>query len=142
VLEQKQPDLRLEAGDVVFVPKANMNVYVGGEVGTPGLVSMQGRTTVAAAIIRAGGFRETARSDSVILLRQGPDGKPQATKLNVSAVLERGGADLDLRPYDVVFVPKSTIAKVDRFIEQYVRQLLPISMNAGFSYVVGGGFFR
>jgi hypothetical protein len=54
-------------------------------------------------------------------------------------MLSNGTGDVVLQPFDVVFVPKSTIAKMDQFVDQYMRQLLPISVNFGFSYIVGGG---
>jgi hypothetical protein len=43
-----------------------------------------------------------------------------------------------LKPFDIVFVPESGIAKVNKAIDQYVRQLLPIDLSAGFSYIMGG----
>ncbi len=139
VLKQAEPDIRLQPGDVVFVPKSTVNVYVGGEVAIPGLVPVIGRATVATALIRAGGLRISAKSSDVVLIRQDMAGKPVVTRLNAHAIFERGAADMELQPYDVVFVPKSMIAKADLFIDHYIRQLLPISMNAGFSYITGGG---
>lgn len=143
ILTQGKPDFTLRPGDVVFVPKSFVNVYVAGEVASPGLLPVTGRLTVAAAIVRAGGLQKTANGKQVVLLRQGSDGKAQVSKVNVDAVLARGGDDLALQAYDVVFVPKTAIAEVDKFIDQHIRQLIPISLSAGFSYLLGGtGIFR
>jgi protein involved in polysaccharide export with SLBB domain len=116
---------------------ANNKVYVGGEVGQPGLLPITGRFTALTAILQAGGFKGTARTDSVVLLRE-QDGKPQVAKLNLRQVLEAGAPDVVLQPFDVVFVPLSRIAKVDKFVDQYMRQLIPITLNAGFNYLLGG----
>ena len=42
-----------------------------------------------------------------------------------------------LQPFDVVFVPTSPIARVDRFVDQYIRQVLPAQPS--FLYQIGGG---
>ena len=42
-----------------------------------------------------------------------------------------------LRRGDVIFVPRSGIAKVDLFMQQYLRDALPVS----FSYALGAGAY-
>jgi protein involved in polysaccharide export with SLBB domain len=116
---------------------SNLRVYVGGEVGTPGPVSLKGDITALEAILQVGGFRPTARMDSVILLRNDGKDRPMAQKLNFKELLSKGGSDIALQPFDVLYVPVSRIAKVDRFVDQYIRQLIPISMTGGFTYVLG-----
>jgi polysaccharide export outer membrane protein len=54
----------------------------------------------------------------------------------IGAVTRPGMAGNDavpLRRYDVVYVPRSTIAEVGLFVQQYFRDALPI----GFSYTFG-----
>ena len=113
-------------------------VYVGGEVANPGAIELSGDLTALAVVIRAGGFKTTASTDSVILLRNDGKGNPIVAKLDLKAVVNDGELDVVLQPYDVVFVPMSGIAKVDKFVDQYMRQLLPISLNAGFTYLLSG----
>ncbi|MBI2527811.1 MAG: polysaccharide biosynthesis/export family protein [Candidatus Rokubacteria bacterium] len=139
VLRRGQPDVLLQPGDVVFVPRATLHVYVGGEVTQPGLVTLQGRLSLAAAVIKAGGMKPTAALKTVVLMRDAGGGKPSVQTVDLAAILADGLADVPLEPFDVVYVPQSTIAKVNQFFDQYVRQLLPISLNAGFSYVMGSG---
>jgi protein involved in polysaccharide export with SLBB domain len=115
----------------------NQKVYVGGEVGAPGFLPLAGRVTALGAVLQAGGFRGTARTDSVILLRN-QGGKPEVVRLDLKAVYERGSPDVALQPFDVVFVPMSKIAKVDKFVDQYIRQLIPVGTNLGFTYLLGG----
>lgn len=117
---------------------SNLRVYVGGEVGQPGPVSLRGDVTALEAILQVGGFRSTARMDSVILLRNDGKDRPLAQKLNFKELLSKGGTDIALQPFDVLYVPVSRIAKVDRFMDQYVKQLLPISLTGGFTYLLGG----
>jgi protein involved in polysaccharide export with SLBB domain len=115
----------------------NQKIYVGGEVGAPGFQPISGRATALTAVLQAGGFRGTARPESVILLRN-QGGKPEVVRMDLKAVLERGAPDVALQPFDVVYVPMSKIAKVDKFVDQYIRQLIPVGTNLGFTYLLGG----
>jgi polysaccharide biosynthesis/export protein len=137
VLSNGEPDFPLQPGDVIYVPKSDIRVYVGGEVTKPGTEPLDGRITALAAVMSAGGFTNSASPHNAILLRDSSDHKPQVFRLHLDEVM-KGGADTVLHPYDVVFVPKSPIAKLDRAIEQYVRAVLPITLTGGFSYLAGG----
>ena len=110
-------------------------VFVGGEVGQPGMLPLGGDMTILTAIMQAGGFKRTARTDSVILLRN-TGGKAVAERLNMKTLMT-GVTDQRIQPFDVIYVPMSRIAKVDQFVDQYMRQLLPITVSAGFSYLLG-----
>jgi len=121
---------------VIVRRAAALRVFVAGEVGQPGVVALSGELTALSAVAQAGGFRPTARTDSVVLLRDVHADKPLAMRLNLKIVDLKDGATA-LQPRDVLYVPPSRIAKVDRFVDQYARQLIPISLTAGFSYVFG-----
>jgi len=45
-----------------------------------------------------------------------------------------GAQDIVLAPYDVVLVPRSGIANMGLWVDQWVRRILPISL--GFSYTI------
>jgi len=122
---------------VVVRTFANLKIYVGGEVGQPALLPLNGELTALSAILQAGGFRDSASRSSVILLRRGPDNKPITMKLNLLDVIEEGNVDAPLQPFDVVYVPKKFISKANLFIQQYIRDLLPIATSANFTYILG-----
>jgi len=115
---------------------ANLKVYVGGEVGQPGTIPLVGELTAAGAIFQAGGLKTSARADSVVLLRN-DGGQPTASRVNLRQILSDGRGDVKLQPFDVVYVPPSRITSVDRFVDQYIRQLIPLSLSAGFTYLLG-----
>jgi polysaccharide export outer membrane protein len=118
---------------------ANQSVYIGGEVGQPALLPLTGQMTALQAVVRAGGFRDSAKMESVILLRKGADGAAVATRLNLKDALNKGRPDVSLEPFDVVYVPKKFIAKADQFVKEYIRDLLPLSTNANFTYILPRG---
>ncbi len=112
---------------------AGQRVYVGGEVKQPGLVELTGRVTPLQAILKAGGFLDTARVGQVLLIRRGGDNRHAGRALDLRQTL-RADATAEvvmLQPEDVVYVPKTRIAKVNQFVDQYIRRLLPLPGSFG-----------
>ncbi len=116
---------------------AGLKVYVGGEVNVPGVIPLSGHLTALQAIFHAGGFKNTAELQSIIILRNQEMQKPLFITLNLKEDLADHVQqnDMLLKPYDIVFVPKTTIAKLNQFVDQYIEKLIPISKTFGFSYV-------
>ncbi len=110
-------------------------VYVAGEVAKPGLLPLRGPLTLFQAVGEAGGFLSTARRQQVVLIRTGADGRRSGRSVDLRPVEsgERPDLDVPLAPLDVIFVPRTRIASVDLFVEQYVRQLLPVNPGLGFN---------
>lgn len=119
---------------------AARRIYVGGEVNTPALLRVPGDITLLQAIFEAGGLRRTAKAESVVVLRYQGTTQPEFIKVDLKSALEKGvpGSDIALQASDIVFVPKTRIAKMDDFVDQYFRQLVPIPLTLGISYVWGG----
>ena len=115
------------------------NVYVGGEVENPGLVPLHDGMTALMAIIRAGDFVDTAQRTKVVVLRDSGVGGPSVLTLNAKRILNEGARDLTLQPFDVVFVPKSKIARVNLAVEQYIKRVIPLNLVASgsFTYIDG-----
>jgi polysaccharide biosynthesis/export protein len=91
---------------------------VGGQVGKPGKYDLRGDTTVVQALQIAGGMEESAKHSEVYLFRRVSNDWVETTKLNVKKMMSNGSLaeDLHLRPGDMVFVPKNTFSKIQRFI--------------------------
>jgi polysaccharide biosynthesis/export protein len=127
---------------VVVTSFVNQNIYVGGEVLQPRLIALNGRLSAAAAVFYAGGLKNTAKTKEIIILRNSGKNSAQLTRLNLEEVLTKGAPDIELQPFDVVFVPKTRIAKLDQFVDQYIKLLQPVALNLGFSYLLGGQTFQ
>jgi protein involved in polysaccharide export with SLBB domain len=112
-------------------------VYVDGEVVRPGMLPLTGPVTVHQAIAAAGGFRETARLSDVIIIRQ-VQGKAVPLKVDMEQVLknEDPAQDVLLAPSDIVYVPRSAIAEVNKFVDLYIRRNLPVGVGAGLGWTV------
>lgn len=115
-----------------------LKVFVGGEVNAPGVLDMPGDINSLQAVIQAGGFKPSAKPDRVVIIRRGPGGRAMMRVVNLKAPTKKsGGMDLvPLRRFDIVYVPRSNIAEAGLFVQQYIRDLLPIE---GFSYSLNGG---
>jgi polysaccharide export outer membrane protein len=112
----------------------NNKVYVGGQVNRPGEVEIPGRLTAFEAIGQAGGFRtDTASVQNVVIIRN-RNGKEYGTVLNFEKALS--GAEVKpfyLRPGDTVYVPQTTIARLNQWVDQHISRMLPrIPISAGF----------
>lgn len=109
-------------------------VHVGGEVDSPGVLELSGPCTVLQAVFEAGGFLPTASPADVVVVRREADGSYQLAAADLARVLvgDDAGGNLTLRPYDVVYVPPSRIADVNKWVDQYLRKNIPISL--GFNY--------
>ena len=84
-------------------------------------------------MLAAGGFKTTARRTNIIVLRNAGK-KPQVFKVDAELVIEGRRPDLQLQPYDVVYVPKSRIARVNLWIEQWITQMIPIQLQGTLNY--------
>ena len=102
-------------------------------------MTISGNMTPLQAVLDAGGFKETASPENAIIIRKGPGNKPMPISMNIAEVLQgkSNSANFLLRPDDVVYVPKSAIAKANKFVNQYIENLLLFrGVSLGFSYQV------
>ena len=107
-------------------------IYVGGQVRTPGVYQLEGAPSAFQSIMAANGLKDTSRLNNVIVMRRNPNGRPYVFKTNLRVALKgHTENDIRLRPFDVVFVPKKTISKMDLFVEQYIDRLVPFDNTLG-----------
>jgi polysaccharide biosynthesis/export protein len=111
-------------------------VYVGGEVNRQGFVNLTAGMTPLQAVLDAGGLKETADPEAAIVIRKGPDRQPVPVRADLkTAVYGGGGEGPSLQAQDVVYVPKSAIAEANKFVKQYIEDLLLFrGVSLGFSY--------
>lgn len=135
----------LKQPEVVVIVKevAPRRIYVGGEVNSPGLLRVPGSLTALQAIFEAGGFKRSGQMKQVVILRYQGTPEPLFMTLDLKSSLNKGGParDVPLQPFDVVWVPKTRVAKLNDFVDQYFRQLTPVPVVLGLNYMFGGATF-
>jgi len=89
-----------------------------GQVAKPGKYEMHGNTTLTQAIAIAGGFQSAAKHSQVLLFRRIDDQWTEAKLIDVKKMQKSGNLKEDpfLHPGDMLFVPKNTMSKIDRYI--------------------------
>ncbi len=125
--------------DVSVRTASPLRVFVGGEVSKPGVYDMPGDINALQAVVMAGGFTTVAKRHNVVVIRRGPGGRPMMRIVDLrQATFDPVHADaVPLRRFDVIYVPRTDIGNADLFVEQYFRDIVPIS----FSYALSGGLY-
>lgn len=134
LLAERSREMVRDPEVIVSISKyAEKHVFVGGEVGRPGTLPYKKGLTPLQAIIAAGGFRDTARVDSVILVRMnGTRDQVISRKLNLDEVVRDGNREpVALAPNDVIFVPRSEIADANLWVRQHIVDLIPFFRGYG-----------
>jgi polysaccharide export outer membrane protein len=135
--------------DIVVVVRNEtpMQVFVGGEVQLPGFFPYTGPVTALQAIIMAGGNRDTGEMRQVAIIRKSTNGEnPKLMLRNLNPQISSNDdnnmpvtlaalGDVTLQPNDIVIVPKSNIAKVNNYLDQYLYTLIPALRNSSFGFI-------
>jgi protein involved in polysaccharide export with SLBB domain len=121
--ELRDPDI------AVNVASMAARIYVGGHIERPGEYAWSRQITAMQAIARAGGFSETADTRRIIVLRRDKSGAEQTIEIDIDDATSDEGKNRDvyLAPYDLVMVPSSTVADVNKWMDQYIRKNIPLS---------------
>lgn len=114
---------------VIVVEFGAQRVFVGGSVENEGIVELRGEMTVFQAINAVGGFDRWARRDQVVLMRRDAQGVVKAWAIDTRQIANGQSPELDimLMPYDIVHVPRSAIANVNLWVDQYIRENIPLN---------------
>jgi protein involved in polysaccharide export with SLBB domain len=118
--------------ELAVVPKTfgSRQIYVGGEVANPGVYTMAADIDAFQAVALAGGFLTSARRGEVIVLSRA-SGQSVVTEVDLSTNALRNGLPdaRALQRYDVVYVPRSAISHVGLFMQQWLRDALPVQFS-------------
>jgi len=112
-----------------LVRAKSRKVYVLGQVQKPGGYDIEQPITALQALALAGGhISDNADLTSVILISKDVYGKPIGRRLDLKKILDVGDmtSAILVKPYDVLFVPRTYIGDVRLFMEQYVRTVAEV----------------
>ena len=107
---------------VVLLESAPRHVYVLGQVRNGGgRYPFSPGDRVVHAVALAGGMLDTARENSVMLLRRDPDGVDHVYRFDFAQMTKDvAPKDIFLQPGDVVYVPKSRFRTFTDFAEEFL----------------------
>ncbi len=103
------------------------------------MVDLVDGQTVIQAVYAAGGLKDTARTDEIVVIRRGEADQRLVFAINLDDAVSGNNLKQDVRllPLDTVVVPRSDIARVDLWVDQYLRKVLPANLNASAVYTFG-----
>ncbi|MGC1305035.1 MAG: polysaccharide biosynthesis/export family protein [Caulobacteraceae bacterium] len=121
--------------DVMVKTASPLRVFIGGEVQKPGIFDMPGDINALQAVVMAGGFTNLAKRHDVVVIRRGEGGRPMMRLVDLrEAVFNAPGVDaVPLRRFDVIYVPRTNVGNAGIFMEQYIRDLIPIQFSYALS---------
>ena len=132
IAERCSTRLRNPEVTVIVTKLGEQRVYVGGEVLSPGYIPLRVGMTPLQAVLERGGFKDTAKRESVLLMTPGADGRFSAARIDLKQVVDDGVPErVRLHPNDVLYVPRTWIADMDTVVDQYVRGLIPALPRVG-----------
>jgi protein involved in polysaccharide export with SLBB domain len=109
----------------VTVAESGARAYVGGEVANAGFVSLTKPMDVLQAVLERGGFTEGAKLSEIVVISQS-SGELVVRQVDVEAAADGQPLEsVQLGPNDIVFVPKTGIAKANAWVDQYINGLTP-----------------
>jgi polysaccharide export outer membrane protein len=127
-IDQLQEEVRKRFSKYIRAPEVTISVkeaagnkiIVLGQVNYPGIYTFQGTIDVVTAITKAGDFTSDGRRESIMIISDNFTPNPKVRKFNALSALRNGMATPDafLNPNDVVYVPRSTIADWNKFLNE------------------------
>src|ERR1700678_2059438 len=109
-------NIPLRRNDLVYVPDSDDSlVYVMGQVKNPGPYPLTANMSFLEALSRAGGPNDNAQQGKIVLARAS---KNTEQVVDLENMVQTSGSNYQLEPGDIVYVPKSGLAKVGYFLQQ------------------------
>lgn len=133
--KQYRQELKNPRIAVILQNFAPNRVYVAGEVVAAGeFTSIGPSLSLLQAIARAGGLKNSASAANIIIIRHDEGGKSIAYSVDYDAATsgEKPESDVRLSPYDVVFVPRTGVANVYNYFQQFVQEFVPASFGVAY----------
>lgn len=114
---------------VEVVAFGGQKIFVLGEVNRPGVFLADGNTEIIEAISLAGGNTIDGKLNNVLLIRTGVNkSKPELRIVDLEKFLGEGDMSQNpvLQKGDIIYVPRTFIANVDRFFEHLAKIVSPL----------------
>ncbi len=116
-------------------------IFIFGEIQRPGPIPVDKPMTIMQAVAASGGVLPTGSLEYVKLMYWNEKNEPILKTVNLLSIMNnlKIEDDIIIPNNSVIFIPKTTIAKMNQWVDQYIRQLfLWQGESLGFSYGLGG----
>jgi protein involved in polysaccharide export with SLBB domain len=122
-------NIALEPNDYLYFAPAEVHeIYVLGEVFSPGAVSVGSDATITGALSARGGFTERAYRKRVLVVR-GSLQRPEAYAIDTPAILAGRIPDFRLQPRDIVYVNARPWIRVEELLDIAAQAFIEASVT-------------
>lgn len=118
--EELSKYFKLAQVSVIMKTFTGNKIIILGQVAAPGIYTYQGSINLLEALALAGDFTDDARTDSIIVVHNNLSENPEVVRVNLFRAIHKGTSksDIVLMPNDVVYVPRTFIANLNKFLEE------------------------
>ena len=95
---------QVKEGDELFIPEANNNVFIYGEVSTEGTVMFKQNEDLQYYVDKSGGLKKYADSKSIYILHPNGETQRYSSKRNIFESKPKG--NIQIYPGSVIFIPR------------------------------------
>jgi polysaccharide export outer membrane protein len=109
---------------------ADGNIAVLGEVRNPGRYTIGNPISPFFALAMAGGALDTAKKSQIVVVKRHPANRVTWHVINLD--LDSGrplGPEIALAPQDMLLVPRTGVASLNLFVDQYIRRMMPVGVG-------------
>lgn len=129
----KRPDV-----SVLIREFRTLNIYVLGEVDSPGAYEINKAGNVLEALSAAQGITESAKRNGVLVIRKTAPEHIVGIQIDLNKILKenRYNYNIQLEPNDIVLVSESRISRLENFINSYLSVLKePFNLLRTYYYI-------
>lgn len=131
-------NIPLKDKDYIYIPSAlNTEVYILGEVNLPGHYGFKERMTLSQVVTYAKGFKKTANLEKVAIIR-GNLTNPTVYLANLEDILEGKMKDFLMKPFDIVYIPTSTLGDWNDILKTIMPSLEAIQSGYITNQIIRG----
>lgn len=113
----------LKDKDYIYIPSAlNTEVYILGQVNLPGHYGFKERMTLSQLVTYAKGFKINANLQKVAIIR-GTLSRPTVYVANLQDIFEGKSKDFKIKPFDIVYIPTSTLGDWNNILSMIMPSL-------------------
>ena len=113
---QVQLNIKINGGDVLFVPEAGV-FFVDGAVRKPGAYPIKHKTVVQEGLVEAGGFETYAKKDRIKLVRMAENGERMIIDLDLN---NSDSKEMALKDRDILIVDASPVGRFFNKIRMHI----------------------
>lgn len=133
-------NIALAPDDYLYFPPTDIqDVYVFGEVLSPGPVPFTGEMSAMRALAGRGGFTPRAYKSHVLIVR-GSLKQPQTIIVNTTDILSAKARDVKLQPRDIVYVSRKPWYKAEELLEMAITSFLRSAVITSVGEYIGPYF--